>query len=62
MENYHHHDGEQLGFYKKEHIKTLSKKKDVFVIFMLQETNNFNLFDKNCTQENVKCQISHEES
>ena len=29
------------------------KKKDVFVIFLYQETKNSNLFDKNCTQENV---------
>ena len=27
--------------------KTQSKKKDVFVIFVLQETENYNLFDKN---------------
>ena len=37
--NCYHHDGEQLGFYKEEHIKTQSKKKDVLVIFALQETN-----------------------
>ena len=37
--SYYHHDGEQLGFYKEEHIKTQSKKKDVLVIFALQETN-----------------------
>ena len=37
-------------FIKKEHIKTHSKKKDVIVIFILQETKNSNLFDKNCTQ------------
>ena len=35
IENYYHHDGEQLGFYKKVHIKTQSKKKDVLVIFIL---------------------------
>ena len=39
IENYYHHDGEQFGFYKKDHIKTQSKKKDVLVIFTLQETN-----------------------
>ena len=56
IENYNHHDGEQLLFYKKVHIKTQSKKKDVLVIFiLLQETKNSNLFDKNCAQENVKC-------
>ena len=43
-------------FYKKVHIKTQSKKKDVFVILvLLQETKNSNLFDKDYTQENVKC-------
>ena len=55
----YHYDGEQLGFYKKVDIKTqrLSKKKDVFVIFALQETRNFNLFKKNGTQDNLKCHI-----
>ena len=63
IENYYHHDGEQLLFHKKVHIKTQSNKKDVFVIFiLLQETKNSSLFDKNCTQENVKCHILHEES
>ena len=41
IENYYDHHGEQLGFYKKVHIKTQSKKKNVFVIFTLQETNEF---------------------
>ena len=27
----------------------------IFVIFILQETKKFNLFDKNFTQENVRC-------
>ena len=62
IENYYHHDGEHLGFYKKVNIKTQSKKKDVLVIFILQETKNSNLFNKNCTQENAKCHIQHEES
>ena len=35
IENYNHHHGEQLLFYKKVHIKTQSKKKDVLVIFIL---------------------------
>ena len=39
IENYYHHDGEQLKKKKKDHIKTQSKKKDVLVIFTLQETN-----------------------
>ena len=63
IENYYQHDGEQLGFYKKVHIKTQSKKKDVLVIFiLLQETKNSNLFYKNYTQENVKCHIQHKEN
>ena len=57
-----HHDGEQLGFHKKVYIKTQGKKKNVFVIFILQETKNCNVFDKNCTQENVKGYIQHEQS
>ena len=41
---------------------TQSKKKDVRVIFVSQETKNSNLFDKNRTQDNVKCHIQHGES
>ena len=46
IEKYYHHDGEQLGFYKKVQIKThrLSKKKHFLVTFILQETNNVFLF------------------
>ena len=45
-------------FIKKVHIEAQSTKKDVHVIFIiLQETKNSNLFDKNCTQENIKCHI-----
>ena len=62
IENYYHHDGEQLGFYKKVHIKTKSKKKDVLVIFTLQKRNEFQFFNKNCTQENVQLHIQHGES
>ena len=29
IENYYHHDEEQLGFYKKAHMKTQSKQQDV---------------------------------
>ena len=62
IENHYHHDGEQLLFHKKVHIKTQSNK-NVFVIsILLQETKNSSLFDKNCTRENVKCHILHEES
>ena len=40
----------------------LSKKKDVLEIFVFQETKNFNLFDKNHSQDNVKCRIQNKES
>ena len=62
IENYYYHDGEQLGIYKKVYIKTQSKNKDVLVIFIFQETKNSNLFDRNGTQENVKCHTQHEDS
>ena len=39
--NCDHHDGGQFVFYKKLQFKTQSKKKDVLVIFTLQETNEF---------------------
>ena len=39
-----HHDGEQLCLYQKVYIKTQSKKKEVLVIFILQETKNSNFF------------------
>ena len=51
----------------KEHekitdIKTqsMSKKKDVLVILHRKKRMSFNLFDKNCTQENVQLHIQHE--
>ena len=34
IENYYHHDEEQLGFCKRVHIKTQSKKKGALVIFV----------------------------
>ena len=64
IENYYHHDEEQLGFYKKVHIKTqsMSKKKDVLVILHRKKRMSFNLFDKNCTQEYVQLHLRHGES
>ena len=53
---------ENIRFLKKVHIKTQSKKKDVSLIFIFQETKDSNLFDKNCAQENVKCHIQHGDS
>ena len=47
-----HHDGEQLGFYEKERIKTDQKEGCslyYYRIFILQEIGN------------VKCHIQHEE-
>ena len=37
-------------------------EQDVFVIFMMQETKNSNLFDKVYVQEDVNCYIQHEEN
>ena len=37
-------------------------RKDVLIIFILQETKNSIWFDKSCTQENVKCHVHHAES
>ena len=45
MENYCHHNREQLSFYEKVHFKTQSNK-DVLIIFISQETKNSDLFDK----------------
>ena len=47
IENYYHHAGEQLGFYKKVHIKTQSEKRNILAVFILQETQSSNLLDKN---------------
>ena len=64
MKNYYRHDEEQLGFYKKVHIKTLSmsKKKDVLVILHRKKRISFNSFEKSCTQENVELHLQHGES
>ena len=62
--NYYDQDEEQLGFYKKAHIKTqsMNKKKDVLVILHRKKGMSFNLFDKNCIQENVQLHLQHGES
>ena len=43
IENYYHYDGEQLGFSKKVHMKTQSKKKDVLEIFSYIARNEWEL-------------------
>ena len=40
IENYYHHDEEQLIFYKEVHIKTQGIKKDVLLILVLKRTLN----------------------
>ena len=40
----------------------MSKKKDVFVILHRKKQMSFNLFDKNCTEENVQLHLQHGES
>ena len=63
IENYSTMMESNYFFIKKYIWKHRAKKKDVLVIFiLLQETKNSNLFDKSCTQGNVKCHIQHEES
>ena len=49
-------------FLKKTTYQNTEQKEGFLVSFILQETKNFNLFDKNCTQENIKCHIQYEES
>ena len=59
IENYYHHDREQLGFYEKEYIKTQSKKKDVLVIFALQETNEFQFIWQKLHSRELHIHISY---
>ena len=40
IENYYHHDEEQLIFYKEVHIKTQGIKKNVLLILVLKRTLN----------------------
>ena len=37
----------------------MSKKKDVLVILHHKKRMSFNLFDKNCAQENVQLHLQH---
>ena len=62
IENYYHHDGEQLGFYKKVHIKTGQKEGCSCNLYNGKKRMCFNLFDKNCTQKNAQLYIPHGES
>ena len=57
MENYYHHDGEQLGFY----IKYLSKHRAGCSSDLFKQRIPIYL-TKNCTQENSKYHIQNEES
>ena len=61
IENYYHQDEEQLGFYKKEHQNTAWAKKRMLILHRKKQMS-FNLFDKNCTQENVQLHLQHGES
>ena len=60
IEKYYHHDGEQLTFYQKVHIKTQAEKERFFSNLCI--AINPNVFDKIRTQDNVKCHIQHEGS
>ena len=64
IEKYNDHDGEQLLFYEKAHIKTQSKTGcscNLYIIAYIVARNP-NLFDKKCTQgkpqESFKYHIS----
>ena len=59
IEKYYHNDGEQVGFKKEAHVKIQSKKKDVLLIFELEETKNSNLFDKSCELYSRERQMSY---
>ena len=70
-ESYYHQDEEQLGFYKKVHRvwenhryqnTEHEQKKDVLVILHRKKQMSFNVFDKDCTQENVQLHLRHGES
>ena len=50
IENYYHHIGEQLAFYKKMHISKHRGGCSCNICIA-----------RNCTQENVRCHIQHEE-
>ena len=54
IQNYYHYDGEQLGFYKKVISKHSAR---CCCNPYIARTKNSNLFDKNCTPENVKYHI-----
>ena len=57
----YHHDGEQLTFMKKVHPKAYRLRKEA-CFCNLCITINPNLFDKNRTQDILRCHIQHEES
>ena len=48
--------------YQNTEHNAQSKKKDVLVILHRKKRMTFNLFDKNCTQENVQLHLKHGES
>ena len=45
-----------------KHTGRVKRRMDDLVIFAFQETKNDYLFDKNRTQDNIKCHIQLEES
>ena len=54
VENYDHHDEEQIGFLWKSTYQ--NTEQDVLVIFIARN-EEFQLLDKICTEEDVKCHI-----
>ena len=62
IKKHYRHNEEQLGFYKKSTYQAQTNKKDVLVIFILQETKNSNLFDKKLYTRERKMSYEQEES
>ena len=62
IKKHYRHNEEQLGFYKKSTYQAQANKKDVLVIFILQETKNSNLFDKKLYTRERKMPYEQEES
>ena len=57
----YYHDGEQLGFYKKC-ISKPEQKEGCSCNLYITRNEEFLFISQNCTEENVKCHIQHEEN
>ena len=62
IKNYFDNNGEQLDFYKNYISKHGAKKRMFLLSLHCKKRMISNLFDKNCTQENVQLHIQRGES